>query len=143
MISYWDTSALIPLLVQEPASPACRRLWDATTNPIATRLLYVEAAAALHQAHRLGRIDPAQLKRLVADLDSYWDGFSVLELDDALASSAAALAGKYALRGYDAVHCAAGLTLAADPTSVLASGDGRLLAAWRSAGAATFDVSSS
>jgi uncharacterized protein len=141
MISYWDTSALIPLLVQEPTSEACRRLWDATSSPVSTRLLHVESAAALHQAHRLGRIDPAQLKRLLADLGSYWEGFNVVELDGLLARSAAKLAGKYALRGYDAVHCAAGLAIAADPIAVLVSGDARLLAAWRSEGAATYSTS--
>ncbi|MGF9663281.1 type II toxin-antitoxin system VapC family toxin [Arthrobacter crystallopoietes] len=140
MITYWDTSALVPLLVEEPASAGCRRLWDATSTPVSTRLLYVEAAAALHQGYRMDRMNSSQLRHVVRELDAYWTNFSVIELDDRLTRSAAEMAGEHGLRGYDAVHCAAGLVVAGDPLAVLASGDGKLLSAWRASGAAVFSA---
>ncbi|MCG2621099.1 type II toxin-antitoxin system VapC family toxin [Arthrobacter sp. I2-34] len=140
MITYWDTSAFVPLLVLEPGSAACRRLWHATDVPLATRLLFVETAAALEQAHRIGRIGGGQLRILMAELESYWDSFGIVELDDKLMRASAKAAGRFALRGYDAVHCAAGLAVSRDPAAVLISGDSRLLAAWQASGAATADT---
>ncbi|HEY5854858.1 MAG TPA: type II toxin-antitoxin system VapC family toxin [Aldersonia sp.] len=56
MIGYLDTSALVPLLVAEPISPACRRLWDDADAVVSCRLMYVEVAAALAQAQRMDRL---------------------------------------------------------------------------------------
>ncbi len=141
MITYWDTSAFIPLLVAEQGSVLCRELWDGSSAVVSTRLLFVEAAAALHQAHRLGRIDRAQLESCLAGLDEYWEGFDVVELTGPLMHLGAEAAGRHGLRDYDAVHCAAGLLIAQDPSAVLISGDARLLSAWQSDGAATAAIS--
>jgi hypothetical protein len=56
MIGYFDTSAFVPLLVAEPGSAFCRQLWDSSGTVVTSRLLYIETAAALAQALRLGRI---------------------------------------------------------------------------------------
>ncbi|MGL5928947.1 MAG: type II toxin-antitoxin system VapC family toxin, partial [Dermatophilaceae bacterium] len=61
MILYVDTSALVPLLVDEPSSVACGEMWDAADRVVVTRLAYVESCAALGRAQRLGRISRAQL----------------------------------------------------------------------------------
>lgn len=58
MITYLDMPAFIPLLVQEPASADCRRIWDAASASVTTRLLYVEATAALHQAETRFTFEP-------------------------------------------------------------------------------------
>ncbi|WP_288026727.1 type II toxin-antitoxin system VapC family toxin [Arthrobacter sp.] len=141
MITYWDTSAFVPLLIAEADSVAYRELWDGSVAVVSTRLLYVEASAALHQAHRIGRLDSSQLQTILSTLDDYWPGFNVVELDEALMLHGAEAAGRFRLRGHDAVHCAAGLLIAADPHAVLVSDDARLLAAWQSAGAATAAIS--
>ena len=47
MIGYLDTSALVPLLIGEATSPACREFWNTADAVTSTRLLYVEAVAAL------------------------------------------------------------------------------------------------
>lgn len=46
MIAYFDTSAVVPLLVQEPATEQCSRLWDEATRVLTVRLTYPEARAA-------------------------------------------------------------------------------------------------
>jgi uncharacterized protein len=53
--------------------------------------------------------------------------------------TAAELADVLALRGYDAVHCASAGQFE-DADFVVASGDKRLLDAWKSLGLATFDT---
>jgi uncharacterized protein with PIN domain len=56
VIGYVDTSAFVPLLINEPTSEACRRFWDDADVVVSSRLLYVETAAALAQARRMGRL---------------------------------------------------------------------------------------
>jgi uncharacterized protein len=139
VIAYIDTSAFIPLVLAEPTSAACRRLWDDADVVVTSRLLYVESAAAFAHARRLGRITDDQHGRALGVTELLWAQIEVIEFDAELASQAASLARVHALRGYDAVHCAAALTLQ-DATVVAAAGDRRLLAAWHDLGVATFDT---
>ncbi len=139
MIGYLDTSAFIPLLVAESGSPAAGRFWNIADAVVSSRVMYIESAAALAQAHRMGRISPDQHTVSRQRLDTLWQQLDVVELDDAFVREAGTLAFDHALRGYDAAHCAAA-SLVNAPDVVAASGDKRLLAAWTSMGIATFDV---
>lgn len=139
MITYFDTSALVPLLVEEPGSATSLSLWRAATDVVCSQLGYVETAAALARATRLGRMTTGQQERTLAQLDQVWDEMTVLPVDESLARQAAALARAHALRGFDAVHCAAALRIA-DADTVAASGDGDLLAAWRTEGLPVADT---
>ncbi len=138
MIGYLDTSALVPLLVAEPTSAACRRFWDDADDVVASRLTFVETAAALAAATRSGRLTTAQHRRALALLDRLWLELAVIEADDRLVRRAAELADRLALRGYDAVHCASAAQLE-DDDLVAATGDARLRRAWAELGIATFD----
>ena len=139
MIAYFDTSALVPLLVDEPASASCRHLWESADEVVTCRLSYVEAAAALAQARRLDRITaPAQAEALRL-LDELWSQLAIVEFDSDLMHRAADAAHRSALRGYDAVHCAAA-ELVADERTVAATGDRALLAAWDALGLSTADT---
>lgn len=139
MIAYLDTSALVPLLVDEPSSLACRRLWDEADVVVTVRIAYVEAAAALEAAGRLGRLDRRALRAAGRLLTGIWSQLEIVEVDQTLVERAAAIAGTQALRGYDAVH-AAGAEQLADPQLVAGSGDRRLLEAWRDLALATYDT---
>lgn len=139
MIGYLDTSAFIPLIVAEPSSAACRRLWDDADVVVSSRLLYVEAAAALAQARRMGRLSPRAHRATLDRLDQLWAQVEIAEVDETAVERAATLAHQYALRGYDAIHCACAQQLA-DPDVVAATGDRQLLAAWTRLGLATYDT---
>ncbi|MFT3871800.1 MAG: type II toxin-antitoxin system VapC family toxin [Nocardioides sp.] len=139
MILYVDTSALVPLLIDEPASEACGELWDSADRVTGTRLAYVEAVAALAMAERMGRVSKQDVSDGRAVLDDLWPTIDVVELDQDMMSNAASLAVAYSLRGYDATHCAAAVA-ASDADFVAASGDQRLLAAWRAEGIAVRDT---
>lgn len=141
MIVYLDTSALVPLLVAEPASENCRRLWESADEVVTCRLSYVETAAALAQAQRLDRITDSAHKAAVQTLGQMWTELAIVEFDVDLMHRAADRAARYALRGYDAVHCAAA-ELIADQQTVAASGDRALLAAWDALGLSTADTQS-
>lgn len=128
MIAYFDTSALIPLLVAEPGSRRAAALWEAADRVASVRLIYPEARAALAQAHRLGRLTTRQLRDAVRGLDARCEQIDVIEIDAQLARRAGELAESHRLRGYDAVHLAAADRLR-DPELVLVAGNGALLQA--------------
>ncbi len=138
MIAYFDTSALVPLLADEPSSARCGELWDAATRVVTCRLAYVETAAALAMAERQYRITKTQSDQALQQLDALWPQLDLIEIDAALARAAASAARRHGLRGYDAVHFAAACQLGFDET-VAVCGDAHLLAAWREAGLATAD----
>jgi predicted nucleic acid-binding protein len=139
VIVYFDTSAFVPLLVSEPSSPECRRLWDDADAVVSSRLLYVEAAAALAQAKRLHRLTPRTHRRARQLLDALWSQLEVAEVDQPLVEDAAQVAHRFGLRGYDAVHCASAQQLRSDDL-VAATGERLLLRAWTRLGLATFDA---
>jgi len=136
VIVYFDTSALVPLLVFEPGSPAARELWDEASRVASVRLVYPEARAALAQARRSGRVTPRQLRSAVRALDDRYEQLDLVELDGTLAHRAGDLAETHGLRGYDAVHLAAAHRLD-DHELVVAAGDRALLVAAADLGLAT------
>ncbi len=139
MIAYLDTSALVPILIDEPSSQACRRLWDDADDVVAVRLGYVEASAALAAARRLGRLAPRQQRSALRGLDGLWAQMNIVEVDQPLVARAAQLTDSLSLRGYDAVHAAAAESVAGDAL-VGGAGDKRLLGAWRDLGLNTYDI---
>lgn len=139
MIAYFDTSALVPLLIAEDGSVRARQLWDAADRVASARLIYPEARAALAQARRLDRLTGRQLRSVVRELDERYDQLDLVEFDGALARHSGDLAELHSLRGYDAVHLAAAERLR-DQDLVLVAGDIALLDAAVAAGLATAAV---
>lgn len=138
MIGYLDTSVLVPLLVAEPTTEACQRFWDDVDAAVSSRLAYVETAAALARARTMDRLTGDEHDAALALLEQLWSECDVAEVHESMVRRAAVLARRFALRGYDAVHCASAEQLD-DEELVAASGDRRLLAAWAELGLATFD----
>jgi uncharacterized protein len=139
VIGYLDTSVFVPLLVTEPSSGQCRRFWDDAETVVSSRLLYVETAAALAQAQRMHRLTEDGLESSLRLLDDLWPEVDVVELDQDVVKRAATLSRRFALRGYDAVHCASAERINDDDV-VAAAGDGKLLQAWAKLDLATFDA---
>lgn len=136
MIAYFDTSAVVPLLITEPGSAQAARLWNEADRVVSARLVYPQVRAALAQANRLGRLSSRQLCAAVGELDARCDELDVVELDEQLARDAGDLAETHGLRGYDAVHLAAANRVA-DDDLVLVAGDRQILDAAAAAGLMT------
>jgi predicted nucleic acid-binding protein len=126
VIAYFDTSAVVPLLIDEPGSARATSLWDGADRVVSVRLLYPETRAALAQAERLGRLTARQLRGAVTEFDSLFEVIDLVEVDHVLAVRAGELAEARRLRGYDAVHLAAAERVR-DPDVVVIAGDGVLL----------------
>jgi predicted nucleic acid-binding protein len=139
MICYFDTSAFVPLLINEPSRAAAIELREKADWLVTSRLLYVEAAAALAQAKRMGRLDDEKHTRALDALDAVHEEFEVVEISEAMVRRGAMLTHEFGLRGYDAIHCASA-ELMAVPEFVFASGDKKLLYACEQLGMTTADT---
>ena len=135
MIAYFDTSALIPLVIEEPGSDRAAQLWAAAERLVTVRAAYPEGRAALAQARRIGRLDPRRYRTARTGFEILWPQLDRVELTAQLAQRAGDLAEELALRGYDAIHLAAA-EAAADPDFVFVAGDQPLCHAASSLGLA-------
>jgi predicted nucleic acid-binding protein len=133
VIAYFDTSAIVPLLVDEAGTAAAGRIWDQAERLVSIRLARVEARAALAHATRLGRISPQQLRASTRALEDLAAQLDVVEIDEGLVDRAGDLAEDHSLRAYDAVHLAAARRVL-DQDLVFVAGDRALLAAARDIG---------
>ena len=139
MIAYFDTSAIVPLVVGEPTSPLCTHVWTVADQVATSRLSYVEAAAALASAERMGRLMRESYDEARRRLGTLWQMVQIVEVDALLMEDAADAAKNQGLRGYDAVQFASAMRIAS-ADSIAVSGDHDLLAAWRRSGLATVDT---
>lgn len=125
MIAYFDTSSIVPLLVDEAGSETAGRLWDEADRIVSIRLAYAEGHAALAQAARGERIDQRQLRRAVTELLNVYGQLDLVEVTDPLVRRAGTLSETHALRGYDALHLAAADAVH-DSELIFVSGDAGL-----------------
>lgn len=127
MITYFDTSMLVKLLVDDEAyRPEAERLWLEADHVVCAEIGYVEARAALAAARRSERLDAAELHIAKNQFESVWEQVSVVGVDTSLVQAAGDIAELDRLRGYDAVHLAAAVTAQA---TVVASADRQLVEA--------------
>jgi predicted nucleic acid-binding protein len=126
VIAYFDTSALIKLVVDEEGSDRAASVWDATDRPVSAALIAVEGRAALAAAHRGRRLTASRYRRARDEYLALLDGIATVNVDADLIDQAGELAEREGLRGYDAVHLAAALRVSVD---VICSSDAALCSA--------------
>ena len=126
MITYVDTSSLLKLLIDEHGSERAELIWDSADMLVSVALVVVEGRAALAAAHRGALLDARQHRRASQAFEALVGALSIVEVTEALIVDAADLAEAEALRGYDAVHLAAAVTVGA---TVFTSADSELCAA--------------
>lgn len=139
MIVYFDTSAYVPLLVSEPASPAVRELWDMADRVCSSEILQVEACAALARAIRMGRLETPAASWFARRIDDDMRAFELMSVDEHVVALASQKSWDTGLRAYDLIHFVSALMLAGDDL-VAASRDKELLSAWAEAGLTVIDV---
>lgn len=130
---YFDSSALVKLLAEEPGSDLAAELWDGCDAALSTRLAYPEVRAALAASARNHDITEAELDAAEHDWDGYWAAIRPVELTAAVERHAGQLGRAHALRGADAVHLASALAIG-DPDLIIAVWDRRLHDGVRAAG---------
>lgn len=117
---YWDSSAIVPLLHDEPASEAVRR-WLREDPSVATwGLTRIEVAAAIERHARARGLDAAARKRALALLDGLTASWREVVDLAAVRSRALQFVARHPLRAADAAQLAAALLLAGPDPRALA-----------------------
>ena|SRR3712207_429336 len=132
-IAYFDSSAFVKLVVDENGSDLAASLWDGCDAVVSSRLAYPGVRAALAAAGRDHRLTAADQQHAETAWERFWDATRPIELTAAVTAHAGELAGRYALRGADAVHLASLLAVGRDAT-VFAVWDRRLRTGAHAAG---------
>ncbi|HET8970623.1 MAG TPA: type II toxin-antitoxin system VapC family toxin, partial [Candidatus Nanopelagicales bacterium] len=112
-IVYFDSSALVKLIVEEDGSDTAAALWDGCDAAVSSRLAYPEVRAALAAAGRARRLGAAQRVQAERMWEEFWAAMRVVELTEAITTHAGQLAAEHALGGAGAVHLASGLAVGA------------------------------
>jgi predicted nucleic acid-binding protein len=133
---YFDASAFVKLLTDEPGSDLAAALWDGCDAAVSSRLAYPEVRAALAAARRNRALTEMELTAVERDWDEYWNATRPVELTRTIEREAGKLAREHALRGADAVHLASALAIG-DRQLIVAVWDRRLHAGVRAVGLAT------
>ena len=109
MIGYFDTSALVKLVLIEQGTDVVFSAWGGVDSRLTSRLAFPEARAALAAAERTGRIGPTEHRAARRELRLRAAQVDVIELSPDIADQAGDIAERFALTGADAVHLASGL----------------------------------
>lgn len=107
MIVYFDTSALLPLYVHDPASRAARRVRRRATRVATSYLAFAEALAALHRLENDGHLSAVSRARAAANLEADWPAFLRVRLDSRQLPEVRRCLRLHRLTGADAVHLSA------------------------------------
>jgi predicted nucleic acid-binding protein len=112
VILFTDSSALVKLYIREAETDTVRATVARADRVAAAWIAYAEVRAALAAAERGHRYDPPESYRtVVTAFESDWARLVKVAVSEAVIREAGALAERYALRGYDAVHLATALAL--------------------------------
>lgn len=116
---FWDTSALVPLLVREPLSPDARG-WLAADPVISVWWSTpIECLSAIARAERDGRIQPAFVPDAIAALRLLRSGWSEVDATSRLRDVAERLVRTHPLRAADACQLAAAIVAAEGAPSAM------------------------
>lgn len=107
---FWDTSAIVPLIVEEAPSKMCRDLFRADTNQIVSLLTRLEALSAIHRGRRQGFLDDEDVKRASGRLSVFSERWNQVPLADEVRRTAELLLKKHPLTAADSLQLAAALT---------------------------------
>jgi len=110
-VRYWDTSALVPLVLEEASSEGCRDLLREDRSIAVWALTRTEMVSAVRRKQRYGELDrsaAAQALRRVRRLEASWTEVDALE---PVRDRADRLLGVHGLRAADALQLAAALAL--------------------------------
>jgi len=106
-VKFWDSSALVPLLVEEDLTDAIRELFLGEPGIIAWWGTPVECASAVSRLEREGRLSPQETTEALERLDALARHWHRIEPVDAVLETARRLLRVHPLRAADSLQLAA------------------------------------
>jgi predicted nucleic acid-binding protein len=135
-VKFWDSSAVVPLLVPEVMSGSVQKLYEDDPVVAAWWATEIECTSAIARRQRLGQLSEDVAAEGFARLNALREGWHEVESGEELRESAKRLLRVHDLRTADALQLAAAVYVAEARPSTLefVSLDDRLLAAARREG---------
>ncbi len=109
MVRFWDTSALVPLVLDEPRSDACRRLLRDRAGIVVWMFTRTEMISALWQRARAAQLAPAVVTKAMTRIEALSRAWSEVADIEPVRERAERLCGSHELRAADALQLAAAL----------------------------------
>lgn len=106
---FWDSSALVPLLLPERRSVALTRLAATDGLPVLWWAAPLECLSALHRSQRDGRLHAPESRAALARLRRLTEDFDVVGATDPVRRTAEKVLTAHPLRAADALQLAAAL----------------------------------
>jgi uncharacterized protein len=108
-VTYWDSSALVPLMVTHSTSTALERVRGMDAAGVTWWGTQVECASALARLEHEGRLDARGANAALARMRGVLASFDEVQPTDSLRSTAQRLLRSHRLRAADALQLAAAL----------------------------------
>jgi hypothetical protein len=111
-MQFWDSSALLPLVVRQPPfSDRCRRAFGLKVARAIAFLARVECRSAIERLAREGILNATARRRALTKIDKLVAAFDIVAFSADVETHALALLGRHPLRAFDALQlgCAQGL----------------------------------
>jgi hypothetical protein len=109
-VNFWDSSAILPLLVRETSTPAVRALYDAEPEILSWWGTAVECVSALARLEREGALEPASVAAAIRQLGALAEQWHEVQPVEAVRRTAMRLLRVHNLRAADSLQLAAALT---------------------------------
>jgi len=107
--AFFDTSALVPLIVAQPSSQQARKAYRRFTRQVVAWTASIEAAGAIYRSVRLGALRESNARRALARLSQLEIRWIEILATDRIRHSAISLLETYDLRSADAIQLASAL----------------------------------
>lgn len=114
---FWDSSALVPLVLKQPRTDRARRLLEEDPEPVVWWGSAVECASAIARVYRDGHLTPREEQDARALLDALRVSWFEVQPGDGLREQALRLLRLHPLRAADALQLAAALEWAGSPVA--------------------------
>ncbi len=127
-MKFWDSSAIVPLLIGEPEHGQARAEFERDPDLVTWWGTGVEVVSAMARRQREDRLQPGAFARAMHRLDELTASWQEVEPSDQLRQSAIRILRVHPLRAADALQLAAALSAAEGHPASLAfvTFDGRL-----------------
>lgn len=109
---FWDSSALVPLLIQETTTNRMRQCLSLDAGLVVWWATEVECCAALARVERLQGLSPSDLRGAVRSLDQLKRAWHEVQPQTAVRQTARRLLSSHPLRAADALQLAAAIVAA-------------------------------
>ncbi|MGQ0609442.1 MAG: type II toxin-antitoxin system VapC family toxin [Chloroflexota bacterium] len=119
MVRFWDTSAIVPMLVPEPSSSAVRRAYEADPEVAVWWATAVECMSALARLEREAGVGAATMVNALGRLDALARSWREVQPVAQLRTVAIRLLRTHDLRAADAFQLAAARVAAEDRPDTL------------------------